>query len=119
MHYIFYYFAMPFTFLHRMIPSSNKIGNITPARIPFFRLSPATLDTMPTSVGPPEQPTSPPSASMANIAVPPLGKDADALLKVPGHIIPTDNPHSAQQIRLICATGTLSLIHISEPTRPY
>ena len=33
------------------------------------------------------------------MAVPPLGKAADALLKVPGHMIPTESPQTAQAIR--------------------
>lgn len=62
------------------------------ARIPFFRLSDAILEIYPTSEGPPEHPKSPASASNANMAVPPFLIAADALLKLPGHIIPTDNP---------------------------
>lgn len=62
-------------------------------------LSSKAPDTIPTNVGPPEQPISPPNANKANIAVPPLGKAADALLKVPGHAIPTDSPQTAQAIR--------------------
>lgn len=76
-----------------------------PAKTPAFRFSPNTPDTMPTSVGPPEQPISPPRANNANMAVPPFGKAADALLKVPGHIIPTDSPQTAQAIRLSNGTG--------------
>lgn len=57
-----------------------------PAKIPIFRLSPNAPDAIPTSVGPPEQPISPPKANNANMAVPPLGKADDALLKVPGHV---------------------------------
>lgn len=63
------------------------------------------LDTIPTKVGPPEQPTSPPKASSANKAVPPFGREADALLKVPGHMIPTDNPQTAQASRLTNGSG--------------
>ena len=70
-----------------------------PAKIPFFRSSEAKPVTKPTSVGPPEQPTSPASASRANMAVPPFRSAADALLKVPGHMIPTDSPHKEQPIR--------------------
>ena len=66
-----------------MTPISSNTGKIIPAKIPIFRLSPKAPDTIPTNVGPPEQPISPPNASNANMAVPPLGKAADALLKVP------------------------------------
>ena len=76
-----------------------------PASTPIFKLSPNAPDTIPTSVGPPEHPTSPPNASRANNAVPPFGRAADALLKVPGHMMPTDNPQIAQAIRLICGIG--------------
>lgn len=79
---------------------------MTPAKIPIFRLPPVTLDTIPTRVGPPEQPRSPPKASSANMAVPPFGRDEDALLKVPGHIIPTESPETAQAKRLIMGLGT-------------
>ena len=82
-----------------MIPISNIIGKIIPAKIPIFKLSSKAPDTIPTSVGPPAQPTSPPNANNANMAVPPLGSVADALLKVPGHMIPTESPQTAQQIR--------------------
>ena len=68
------------------------------AKMPFFRSSAARLDTAPTTVGPPEQPRSPASASNANKAVPPFRIDEDALLKVPGHIIPTESPQIPQPI---------------------
>lgn len=65
-----------------------------PASTPIFKLSSNAPDTIPTSVGPPEHPTSPPNASRANNAVPPFGRAADALLNVPGHMMPTDNPQT-------------------------
>ena len=70
-------------FLHREMPPSNKIGKMIAASIPAFKLSFAWLEINPTSVGPPEQPISPPSAKSANSAVPPFGSVAEALLKVP------------------------------------
>jgi len=39
---------------------SSSIGKIMPDKIPIFRLSPNAPDTIPTNVGPPEQPISPP-----------------------------------------------------------
>ena len=78
---------------------------MTPARIPFFRLSDASPDIKPTSVGPPEHPISPASASNANREVPPLCNAVDALLKLPGHIIPTENPQTEHPIRDIIAEG--------------
>ena len=75
-------------------------------RIPIFKLSFWLLETMPTKVGPTEHPMSPPRASSANMAVPPLDNVAAALLNVPGHIIPTDSPQTAHAIRLILGIGT-------------
>ncbi len=54
---------------------------------------------------PPEQPRSPPRANNANIAVPPFRMTADALLKLPGHIIPTDRPQIAHPSRDSCGSG--------------
>ena len=85
--------------MQRRIPKSSSTGKIIPARMPIFRLSPKESEIIPTKVGPPAQPISPPSASNANIAVPPFGKAADALLNVPGHMIPTESPQTAQAIR--------------------
>lgn len=48
-----------------MTPISNNTGKIIPAKIPIFRLSPKAPDTIPTNVGPPEQPISSPNASNA------------------------------------------------------
>ena len=79
------------------------------ARIPILRLFPTLLDTKPASVGPPEQPRSPASASNANIAVPPPLMDAEAMLNVPGHMIPTENPQTAQPTRLSIGTGTKAI----------
>ena len=59
-------------------------------------LSLNTFDTNPTSVGPPEHPRSPASAKRANMAVPPFLMAALPLLNVPGHIIPTEKPVTAQ-----------------------
>ena len=39
-----------------MTPISSNTGKIIPAKIPIFRLSPKAPDTIPTNVGPPEQP---------------------------------------------------------------
>lgn len=74
-------------------------------KIPVFIFPPAMSDTVPTRVGPDEHPKSPARASKANIAVPPLRREAAALLKVPGHIIPTEAPHKAHPIRLRIGEG--------------
>ena len=62
-------------------------------------------DTNPTKVGPPEHPTSPASARSANRDVPPLRSAMDALLKLPGHMIPTENPQMEQPISDTNADG--------------
>ena len=63
------------------------------------RLSPAAPDIKPTSVGPPEQPRSPASAISANIAVPPAGSALTPVENAPGHIMPTEKPHTPQPIK--------------------
>ena len=67
-------------------------------KIPVLRLSEKRDDTKPTTDGPEQQPKSPPSASRANIAVELLGSDFAESENVPGHIIHTLKPHSAQPI---------------------
>lgn len=84
---------------NRRIPAISSAGKITAARIPFLKSPDAMLETYPTSVGPAEQPKSPASASRANSAVPPFLIDAEALLKLPGHMIPTDSPQMPQPTR--------------------
>lgn len=88
----------------KMQKSSNR-GKITAARMPAFKLSWKQLEIMPTRVGPLEQPKSPPRAKRANMAVPPLGNVAEALLKVPGQRIPTESPQRAQLSRPITGLG--------------
>ena len=78
---------------------------MVPIRIPFRRLSPKVLAAKPTTAGPPLQPKSPASASRAKSVVPPLGIEALAILKLPGHIIPTDNPQIPHPIRLNAGEG--------------
>ena len=70
-----------------------------PERMPSLRLPDAASDTNPTRVGPAEQPTSPARARRAKSAVPPFLSAADALLKEPGHIIPTDSPQREHPIK--------------------
>ena len=92
-------------FLQIASPAKRRTGNTILANIPIFRLSPAKSDTKPTKVGPAEHPKSPPNASKANKAVPAFGKAAAALLKVPGHIIPTEKPLTAQANKLKIGLG--------------
>ena len=79
----------------------NNTGKITAAKIPVCNCPVVELVTKPTKVGPPEHPKSPAKASKANIVVPPVRREAAAVLNVPGHIIPTDNPVRAQPNKLI------------------
>lgn len=79
------------------------------AKIPVFRLPPAWEDTRPARVGPLEHPRSPASARRANIVVPPRGIETDAVLKSPGHIIPTENPQSAQPKRFNTGNGRMEI----------
>lgn len=81
-------------------------GKMIATKIPIRMLFPNMSDTKPTSVGPPEQPKSPASASMAKSTVPPRLSAAAALLKVPGHRMPTENPQIAQPIISTIGTGT-------------
>ena len=77
----------------------NKItGKIRAARIPVF-MEPAASVTNPTTDGPAEQPTSPASANIAYIIVPPPRQRAAPREKTPGHIRPTEKPQSAQPAR--------------------
>lgn len=69
------------------------------AIIPILRLPEAAAEIYPTRAGPPEHPRSPPKAISANMAVPPFFISAEALLKLPGHMIPTDSPQTAQPAR--------------------
>ena len=77
-----------------------------PANIPAFKLSFIIPDICPTTVGPTEQPISPPRANKANMVVPPFGREDEAVLNVPGHIIPTERPQAAHAIRLSCGMGS-------------
>ena len=79
-------------------------------RMPIFRLSEAALEIMPTTVGPAEQPRSPPSASMQNSAVPPRRSDAEAMEKVPGQKMPTEKPQIPQPIRPSAGQGLSEVI---------
>ena len=63
---------------------------------PIFRLPPAIPEKRPTIDGPIVAPKSPAKAKNANIAVPPMGHLCAEILIVPGHMIPTEMPHSAQ-----------------------
>ena len=82
-------------------PNISKSGNAVAANSPAFRLPPAILEIPPTREGLTVAPKSPAKAKNANIAVPPLGHFCDEILMVPGHIIPTETPQSAQPAKPI------------------
>ena len=94
-------FLFSLTVRNNKILTTSNTGKMTPAKIPIFRFSDAISETNPTKVGPPEHPASPAKASSANNAVPPFLREADALLNVPGHMIPTDSPQIEQPISAI------------------
>ena len=71
-------------------------GKTAPTRIPVRRLPPVAPDTKPATAGPTAQPRSPPSASRANMGVPPFLIVFDAMEKVPGQKIPTEKPQIPQ-----------------------
>ena len=81
------------------IPIIKAIGKIRAARNPIFKLSLKMPETVPTRVGPDEQPRSPARARNANIAVPPADAFSAARLKTPGQRIPTESPHNPHPIR--------------------
>ena len=78
-------------------------GKTMAAQTPAFRFPPNALATIPTTVGPEEHPTSPASAIRAYIAVPPPRSRPDAMLKVPGQKMPTENPQNAHPASPIIA----------------
>ena len=84
-------------------PINITAGNIIPVKSPVFRL--IESDTIPVSHGPAAHPKSPPSASNANIAVPPDGYPPAVRLNIPGHMRLTVNPQREQPSRDIAGTG--------------
>ena len=87
---------------------SNIIGNTIADSIPFFRSSPKEAEMNPTRVGPLQHPISPPKASRANMAVPPVGMPSDDNEYTPGHIIPTEKPQSPQPIKEMTALSVIT-----------
>ena len=83
----------------------SSTGKTAAARIPRLISPSHRSETAPTREGPAEQPRSPASASMANIAVPPPRRDAEALLNVPGQRMPTEMPLRAHPKRLSSGDG--------------
>ena len=79
-------------------PKIMMIGNAIANSKPVFRSPPVASAIAPTMVGLIVAPKSPANAKNANIAVPPLGHFCEEMLIVPGHMIPTASPQSAQPI---------------------
>ena len=77
------------------------VGNKVAKSKPVLRLPPTASAIPPTIAGLTVAPKSPANARKANIAVPPFGHFCEEMQIVPGHIIPTDNPQSAQLTRPI------------------
>lgn len=78
---------------------NNRItGKKSPHLMPILILFPAFWVIRPTIPGPILPPKSPAMARRENIAVPPFGNVFEEILIVPGHIIPTENPHTIQPI---------------------
>ncbi len=89
-----YYSGIPFRFpAPARTMSVSMSGKTAPASSPGRRSPPAISVTDPTMLGPTDPPMSPAIARRANIAVPPAGIFFDSMLMVPGHMIPTENPH--------------------------
>lgn len=70
-------------------------GKAVATSSPVLRSPPNKSEIPPTIAGLTVAPRSPAKAKNANIAVPPLGHFCEEILIVPGHIIPTEMPHSA------------------------
>ena len=94
---MYYRSVLKLNLLLRIInPSVKIIGNTVAISNPVLRLPPAISENLPTMVGLTVAPKSPAKAKKANMAVPPLGHFCDEILIVPGHMIPTASPQSAQ-----------------------
>ena len=77
-------------------PMIMTIGNKVAKSNPILRLPPTASAIFPVTAGLIVAPKSPANAKKANNAVPPFGHFCVEMLIVPGHIIPTANPHNAQ-----------------------
>ena len=84
---------------------SKITGKIRANKIPSLKFPWLLLKIKPTKVGPLEHPKSPANARNAKRAVPPLFKQEEAMLKVPGHKMPTENPQSPQASKLRSGKG--------------
>ena len=102
MQFYFIFFIAFVKFNKTIIKIGNTIQNIRPnfsGSIVIAVLLVAASESNPATSGPEEQPKSPNIASIANIAVPPFGNSFAARLKIPGHIVEAESPHSPQPIR--------------------
>ena len=95
----FSYEALPNFLISRIRPKIRIAGNAVAKSNPVFRSPPTASAIVPTMEGPMAAPRSPAKARKANIAVPPFGHFCAEMLIVPGHMIPTAKPQSAQPTR--------------------
>ena len=98
-----------FRFFITTINNTNiAMGKTIAERIPV-PIFPVISATKPAMDGPAVQPISPATANMANIAVPPPRMANAAFDIVPGHIIPTEKPHSAHPSNPTTGIGTSAM----------
>ena len=102
--FIFNYASSRFLFSKRT-ERTKTAGKTQPASTPIFKLSFAACVTSQTMPGPTAPPRSPAIARKANIAVPPSGIFLEAILIVPGHMMPTEKPHKLHPTRFKNGSG--------------
>ena len=93
------YELFPTLLIKRIRAKIMIVGNTVAKINPVFKLPPTKSAIPPAIAGLTVAPKSPANAKNANIAVPPFGHFCEEMLMVPGHIIPTDKPQSAQPTR--------------------
>ena len=102
---------LPSFFSNIIEDMKNNTANILAVAMPPLSWNLDASETNPTMLGPSVHPISPPSASRANIAVPPCGRFFDAESKVPGQVMLTVKPHIAHAMSdttaLLLTTATI------------
>lgn len=94
----------------RIGKAMQKISPNFKGSIVIEELELAASERIPVIHGPNAQPKSPNIASIANIAVPPLGKAFADRLKIPGHIVEAESPHKPQPMSDTIGIGTSEVI---------
>lgn len=100
-----FYTLLLYVLFNAIRPTTKIAGKTAAASKPVFRSPPTDSAKLPTSAGLTVAPRSPANAKNANIAVPPLGHVCEEMLKVPGHMMPTAVPHTAQPTRPKTGSG--------------